>query len=649
MTWLEAIPVALIALVIVFVPGGAIAAAAGARRLLLAVAAPAVTIAVLAATGIIYGKIGVPWTVGPIAGAFAVIALLTWVSRRLITGSWTHLRGDWVIGFSRGFVWGLVIATVIITLQLGFAFGAPDDVSQTYDAPFHLNGVRYIIDTANGSSFHLTGLILSGGRSTFYPAAWHDLVSVVALAAPWAGIVGVANMTNLVIAAVVWPVGVLAVVRLLLPTRRAALVIAGIVAAAFPAFPLGMLDYGVLFSYFLALALMPAGLALGLSLFRLVNGRKLGAVTLQILSLVCVLGAIGLAQPSVVFGLGLFGVIGVVALIVPLIRRTTSPGARVAWIVAVIAILGAFALVWRRIGSFGFNAPWREYGSLPEVLLDAFTFARGDRPLAIIVGALVIVGIVTAIRRGRWWFAVIWLSAAGLFVLAGALPQGDLRNIALGMFYKDTPRLEAFLVLPSLVLAAWGGDAIWRAVSRSVPSTSTRALTAFGAVGLVALIASTQLTAMVYAVQHASNAYRLDERSRILDDDERALIERLPDEVPAGAVIVGNPWTGTSWAMALSDRSVLNPHFNTSHAEANEIVNAELNEAVGNAEVCDAIRATNVRYVLDFGADRFDGSRLDVKTWIGFEGLLDLDDSDAVEEIDREGDKVLYRVTACGL
>ncbi|PFG31898.1 DUF6541 family protein [Paramicrobacterium agarici] len=649
MTWLEAVPVVLIALLIIFVPGGLIAAAAGARRLLLALGAPAVTIALLAITAIVFAKVGVPWSLGPLTGTFVGVALITWLVRRWVTGTWSPVPDRRIIGFSWAFTVGLAIAAVIIALQLGFSFGAPDHVSQTYDAPFHLNGIQYIIDTANGSSFHLTGLILPAGRSTFYPAAWHDLVSVVAMAAPWAELVGVANMTNLVVASVVWPLGVLAVVRLLFPARRSALVIAGVAATAFPPFPLGMLDYGVLFSYFLALALLPAGLALGLSLFKLVRGRRLGAATLQILTLTCVVVAIGLSQPSVVFGLGLFGVVGLAALGVNAVRAARSNGVRIAWIVGIIVLLGAYALVWRRIGQFGYNAPWRDYGSLPEVLIDAFAFARGDRPLAVIIAIFVVVGIVAMIRRGRWWFCFMWLAAAGLFVLAGALPPGDLRNMTLGMFYKDTPRLEAFLVLPSLVLAVAGAEAAWGALRRRIPSTSPRTVTAIGVIGLLGLVAATQFTAMVYAVQHASNAYRLDERSRILDDDERALIERLPEEVPDDAVIVGNPWTGTSWAMAISDRRVLNPHFNTSHAEAHEIVNGKLNEAVDEAGVCDAIKATGARYVLDFGADRFDGSRLDVKTWIGFEGLLDLDESSAVEEVDREGDKVLYRITACGL
>lgn len=649
MTWLEAIPVALLAGLIIYIPGGLIAAAAGARRLLLALAAPAVTIAVLAVSAIIFGFAGVPWTLISALVAFVVLTAVTWAIRRAITGAWFPKSVVSIVGFSPAFVAGTAIAVVIIGVQVALAIGAPGNVSQTYDAPFHLNGVRYIIDTANGSSLNVTGLILPPGRSTFYPAAWHDLVSVVAMAAPWAGLVETANIVNLVVAALVWPVGVLAVVRLLVPARRSALVIAGVAAGAFPAFPLGMLDYGVLFSFFLALALLPAGLAVGLSLFGLVNGRRLGPLTLQILSLACVVVAIGLSQPSIVFGLGLFGVIGLVAVAANWVRAAKSTGVRVTLVIGVLVVLAGYALIWRRIGSFGYTAPWNRYGAVPEVLLDTFGFSRGDRPIAIVVAVFIVVGLVVVLRRRQWWFAVMWAAAAGLFFLGGVLPAGDLRNLALGMFYKDVPRLEAFLVLPALVLVGVGVDAVWRMIDRRLSRSSRPLRFVTASAALVVLIASSQLTAMTYAVAHAANAYRLDDRSRILDDDEYALIQRLRDEVGDDAVIVGNPWTGTSWAMALADREVLNPHFNTSHDEPNVVVNTELNEAGDDSRICDAIRETGARYVLDFGADRFNGSRLDVKTWIGFEGLLDLENSDAVEEVDREGDKVLYRIVACGL
>lgn len=648
MTWLEAVPVAFLALAVLYIPGGMLAAAAGARQLLLAIASPVVTVAVLALAAIMFGSAGVPWNAQTVIATFVVLTIVTAVSRRFTTKTWIPATSSTVRRtVSPAFILGVALAATLITVQLVVAYGLPDNVSQTYDASFHLNGVKFIIDTANGSSLHVTGLILPPGRSTFYPAAWHDLVSVVAMLAPWADLVSVANMTNLVIAAVVWPLGAISVVRLLLPRSRSALLIAGAAAAAFPAFPLGMLDYGVLYSYFLSVALLPAGLALGISLFGLVDRRFLGAVTYQILSLLCAIVAMSLSQPAVVLGLGLFGLIGLAVVIFRAIRQSNYVLSKLLWIVGFVVVVGAYALVWRRAGSFGFDATWRPYGSALEVLLDTFAFSRAGRPVAIVIAVLLAIGIVVAIRRGWWWLVSMWGIAALLFFFSGALPDGDLRNIALGVFYKDAPRLEAFLVLPAFVVVVIGANALWGGIAHNTRNLPNSPRLAIASLSMLAFILTSQATSMVSAVDRAAQSYWLDDTSRILDADERELIQRLPEEVPDDAVIVGNPWTGTAWAMAIADRQVLNPHFHTSNAADVVLINKELNKAGVDPTVCEALDDTGVKYVLDFGADTFPGRDYPVKTWRGFEGLLNLRNSGIVKEIDREGDAVLYRVVAC--
>src|SRR5690606_20166954 len=123
------------------------------------------------------------------------------------------------------------MAAIVISLQVIVMIGAPDAVSQTFDASFHLNGVRYLVDHSSASSFELTGLVLAPGISSFYPAAWHTIVvSVVQLSG--AAVPLAANAVNILIASVVWPAGVLLLVNRLLPTSRAALLAGGVLAAA---------------------------------------------------------------------------------------------------------------------------------------------------------------------------------------------------------------------------------------------------------------------------------------------------------------------------------------------------------------------------------------------------------------------------------
>ena len=63
--------------------------------------------------------------------------------------------------------------------------------------------LRYILDTQNASSLHLSGVI--GGRG-FYPGAWHGLASLVAITTG-CEIPVAANAVTLVVSAAVWPIG----------------------------------------------------------------------------------------------------------------------------------------------------------------------------------------------------------------------------------------------------------------------------------------------------------------------------------------------------------------------------------------------------------------------------------------------------------
>src|SRR5690606_36663024 len=106
---------------------------------------------------------------------------------------------------------------------------------------------------------------------------------------------------------------------------------------------------------------------------------------------------------------------------------------------------------------------------------------------------------------------------------------------------------------------------------------------------------------------------------------EELVLEQLPDLVPENAVIAGNPWTGTALAYALSGREVLMPHVQTKLNADGVLVMSELRWADSRPEVCEAIRAEGVTYVLDFG---------DLEVHNGeheFPGIEDLSGSGAVE------------------
>ncbi|GAA1749564.1 DUF6541 family protein [Agromyces humatus] len=651
MTWLEFAPVLLLAVAVLYVPGLALGLAIGARRFTLWATAPAITVAFVSIAAIVFGRLGIDWsllTVSAAAGAVAIVAgtARQLVRRRAAKGPAPEpLFTWWTIG-------SLTVAALIIGVQLVIGFQRPDSISQTFDAFFHLNGIRYIVETGSASSFDIQGLVLPAGQTAFYPAGWHGVTSLVAASADVA-IPAAVNAVNLAVAALVWPAGCMLLMRSLLPKSRAAIAAVGVLSAAFPAFPLWMLTFGVLYPYFLGLALLPIALALGFSLGQERVWHRRGLIFRSVL-LVIALVAIAFAQPAAAFGwaaitlpLAVFRIVGAV--------RTQSGWRRAAgWLVLALALI-VFAAAWVWFGRIGENTPWPAYTNAFIALFEAVTYGFDGRVIAIVAGVLTIVGVVDLIRRrDKLWFVAGWAMAVLLFVVAAGGPSWRLRALVTGIFYRDPPRLAALLIIVAVPMAVFGALALWRAVQRFVlprigvqPATARATVVAAGLLAL--LVVGTQSAAVWGQLALTARAYTDAEDAPILSGSERALIERIPEHVAEDAVIAGNPWTGAAFAYALTGRHMLNPHFNSYVFPQAPLINEKLNEALDDPAVCEAVREAGVTHVLDFGTYFRDsgetGVRIDGST--PFVGLKDLEEAGVAEAVDREGDAVLYRITAC--
>lgn len=88
---------------------------------------------------------------------------------------------------------------------------------------------------------------------------------------------------------------------------------------------------------------------------------------------------------------------------------------------------------------------------------------------------------------------------------------------------------------------------------------------------------------------------------------------------PEGSLIAVNPAMGGSFTWALADRAVTAPYFDTPTTPELAFVNAHLSEIEERPEVCSAVRAIGLGYVLDFGQHA--GTSFDAAMWAGFEGL----------------------------
>ena len=263
MTWSQAAPALVAAGALLVVPGLLVALAAGVRGVVAVALAPVLSVTVVAVTAVVAQPAGMPLGAGALA-AGTLAALLGAVATRLALRRLHRERppatGDGWAPLLAGLS-GAAVGAASIGIGLARGIGPADRWPQTFDAVFHLSAVDHVLRTGDGSALRLGTLVAPDRDSAFYPAAWHDLVALVA---SWSGAAPAvaANAVALTAAAVAWPLGCVALTRVAIGPAPGALAAAGVMAGGVAASPVLLTGYGTLWPNALATALLPACLAL---------------------------------------------------------------------------------------------------------------------------------------------------------------------------------------------------------------------------------------------------------------------------------------------------------------------------------------------------------------------------------------------------
>lgn len=764
--WGSAAAPAAVAAAVLLVPGLLVGRAAGLKGLLWTAAAPALSVGVVALTAVAAAVAGQRWGLLPVAvgTALAVVAALPVgvlsgslagarrarsSRRRGARSAGRRPRGalgllaalglgprDLTVGLAAA--GGLLAGGVLAGHRLLAALWAPTAVSQSFDAVFHLNAVRWVLDTGDGSSLHLGRLTSPGADTAFYPAGWHDVVSLAA-GATGAGVDVASNATAAVVALVVWPLGAVGLVRVVVGRRPLAVAAAGALTAAFTSLPVSPLEWGVLYPTLLTTSLLPGVLALLVVAADRVRGlrRRAGAVVVA----AGALPGLALAQPSGGFALAAVALPLGVSLLVATVRGWWRTGVRVpAVALPVVSALLALA-AWRYVDTSpsvvsARGTDWRAEVSVLAAVKQAVLFEHLSRtelvrPALWVAAALVLAGLLVVLGRRRLrWVAGSHVLVSGLFVLAWGV-DSPLSQTLTGFWFNDAYRIAPLAVITGLVLGSAAVALVpaavrraWRQLRRSltgqplrpeqpvlaahatapvagpvtgrrsalraevpapraqpdqqgrrrergrrrarteVRAASTRrwvAVSAGGAaIAVVVVLAGARgpgYAATYRALWENSVAAApgtLDaqghELSDVLDRDERALLDRLDAEVPAGVEVAGNPWNGSGLVYALTGHMTPFPHMVSKFAVDPDraVVAARLNAAATDPAVCPAVRALHLGYVLDFGTGYLWGGDDEKagrdRLYPGLEGLAT---AEGFRLVDSEGHVRLYEITAC--
>ena len=306
--WWTLAPSVMVTLAVVLIPGFAFNSACGLRPLHALGLAPLASIGLVSGAAVAAGFISLPWGPLPVVLVSVLAVLAAWGLRRLLRGRMRALYGQpeepipvhWGWPVAAGALAGVLMARD----SLGM-LGSPTNFSQTYDNVFHLNLVQWMVQNRTGSVLELT----MTGTESFYPAAWHDLASLTLLTMGSHQTVAATNALIIVTVALVWPLSCLSLVSRILPPHPVGVLGTGVLVASFGAFPYLLVGFGVLYPNLLALCLLPAALALAVSVLDLGDGTRLpilpslmvavlGVVALTLahpnatVTLICVLGPI---------------------------------------------------------------------------------------------------------------------------------------------------------------------------------------------------------------------------------------------------------------------------------------------------------------------------------------------------------------------
>ncbi|MCM3845837.1 hypothetical protein ND486_06465 [Pseudonocardia sp. DR1-2] len=670
MTWAQAVPVALVTAAWCVLPGALVARAAGLRGAVCWGAGPLVSVALIATTAVLAGRAGVPWGPGPVLGVTAVLALLC----AAVSAAVRRVRRDraepgadpgdrppfLLRAGPDGPLGGIALAIgTAVTVAIGWltvmlAFGPVDAISPTYDAIYHYSAVARIVQTGDASSLTL-GELNSPGRPSAYPAAWHDVVSLV-VASTGASIPAASNLAAFAAAAVVWPLSCTLLVRQVVGRRAGALLVTPVLATAFTAMPWLLLNWGVLWPNLLGLALVPAGLAAVVTVLGLTRDSAVGRFRALLLGAAAV-PALALAHPNAAVSLLVLALSPVVvAAAITTVRQVRRRRFATAALAPAGALAAVATVVWLLAWSpylDGVRAfDWQASMGAREALTGVLWNGTNKRPELVVVSVLVVVGAVLALRHARTaWLVPAHLTSALLYTLAVAR-EGDLVTALTGAWYNDSHRLAAMVPITGVPLATLGvlgaaGLAV-RAVTalrRAETTAERRRLLALPAVAVLAA-ALVLLTDGFRIGVHAAviaDAYRY-ETGRVLQPGQREFLEAAGRATAPGAVVAANPWTGNGLLYPLTGRQVLFPHLSGTWTPDQELVRMRLHDVARDPVVCPALRATGVGYVIDGPVTWWPWDpRADT-----YPGLSEIDRAPGFEPVLSGGGSTLYRITACG-
>jgi hypothetical protein len=638
----------LIALFVLIAPGTIVARISQLSWPVAIAIGPALTYGVVALGIIPYGALGIPWNGWTALAALVALCLLM-TALQLLLARYRDREAE-SLGIGR---WpavtvaaGVLLGSLLIMWAAYRGLTHWQSVPSTWDAVWHANEVRFMLDTGQASSTHMGELRnVETHQALYYPSVFH------AVAAVFCQLTGAAPTTGYTlssVAASVWlfPSGAAVLTwRLIRPVSgewRAAGVTATAAAlsASFTSVP--YVEFGV--------AAMPNLAAYGVAIptFVLITStlRHRDRIPAAVLALVGVFSVHLTGGFVVILFLLAWWLLD--ALFHPVRGRLADVATLGAVAVPTMLVLAPQFLGVLRQADIIAGHAFPSFKSAKQGVIDALllhTRHLNDFPIQYGLVVLSYAGMAILLYKRIWWPAAVWvvLTVATIYSAAPFRnPAGRAIEAFSQFFYNDPRRLTAvvtMLLTPMAGLALFAGVVLLVAGARRVadrykplPSPVWAAATA----GL--LVVATVLTARHYLYRHLvlfGDKYD----SVIIDQRDLMAMAYLATLPGARDSVIGNSnIDGTAWMYAVADLHPLWTHYDypqqTGPGYYRYIFWTSARKGESDPKVVEAIKALKIRYILT--------SEPNVRGFTTPDGLKSLDKSQAWALIYDNGGARIY-------
>ncbi|RUP86494.1 DUF6541 family protein [Dermabacter sp. HSID17554] len=608
-------------LMLAYVPGYTCIRVLRGSALLAVAFAPAISMSIAGLAAVGAGAIGVRWGMVPFALAFALLTASCGVARGLgITLPRTHLQASLMAFSSKKSLvaWSaaLLAALAICLGPLFMVARTPAAILERYDALYHLNALAFIRDRGDGSSLSMNALTRTDLSSASYPAAFHDLASLV----PIEHIPVVLNGSVLALALVPWVVGNALLAAVVFPRVRWAGPTAAVGAALVPASPVDLWIHLSPIPNLIGFAILPGLLAAAYALWLTLEDAVQPQAPRGILSarassslhapsgwrkaaawvkpLVCMggvafLALVGLALLHPNTAVTLLLLIGVLSAV----RILRAPKQRrVLWAIPVLALAPVFAVAFTPIGaratgfSGGLQVPMST--AFGEVFLGLLTV--WPMPLGVVMVLLWLPGLVVSLVRGERWLAACWVAVAVLYFDAAVDSPLNLS----ALYFRGQDRLSIPLAMLSIALMIPGIEAL-RGWLRKICGERSRKRAVFVrgvALGL-AIVAALSSIPFRYLNAAKNLEPEYPGRGRFLQVGEREEFASALSTMDPERSILASPYSGAAHMYALEGAKVYFPVAGMALSTKDRAVIDAVPRAASDPGACALLEEAGIGYV----------------------------------------------------